>query len=127
MATKRTSKSDREQRYKEEVERDNEYEYIGAYFKGDTLPNGKIIKTSKQSYIQIKHKYCGSVYEIQTGAFINRKSRCGKCCHKYENSFAHYIEVELGEPLEKYWDFEKNIVNPYHIHKKHTPNIWIKC
>ena len=113
-----------EQRYKHEVEKTGEYEYIRSYRKGETLPNGKI---TRQPYIQIKHKYCGNVYEVNVSGFINHKKRCGKCCQKYENSFAYHIEVELGESLDKYWDFDKNIVNPYHISKGSDVKVWIKC
>ena len=113
-----------EQRYKYEVERDGDYEYIRSYRRGDRLPNGKLIK---RPYIQIKHKYCGNVYEIRFDVFVNGEKRCPKCCQKYENSFAYYIEQELNEPLEKYWDFEKNTVNPYYISRSSHNKIWIKC
>ena len=122
-----------EERYKYEVEKTGEYEYIRSFRKGDRLPNGKVIKCSP--YIQIKHKYCGSIYEVKAELFVNCKVRCSKCCGSYENSFAYHIEVELGEPLKKYWDFEKNIVNPYHISKGmnaknskgENTKVWIKC
>ena len=115
---------EKEQRYKEKVEEDSEYEYIRAYFKGDILPNGKLTKIP---YIQVKHKYCNNIYEVSYGDF-KRGHKCGKCCRTYENSFAYHIEVELGEPLEKYWDFEKNTVNPYHVYKSSGFNkVWIKC
>lgn len=114
-----------EERYKYEVEKTGEYEYIRSYRKGDTLPNGRVVKCSP--YIQIKHKYCGSIYYVDNNSFINGGKRCGKCCQKYENSFAYHIEVELNEPLEKYWDFEKNTVNPYHIKRSSGKKIWIKC
>ena len=45
------------------------------------------------------------------------KSKCNYCCNSYENSFAYYIQVELGESLNKYWNWEKNTVNPYLINK----------
>lgn len=47
--------------------------------------------------------------------------------YKYKNSFAYHIEVELGEPLDKYWDYEKNTVNPYHIKRGSAKKVWIKC
>lgn len=127
MTETKKRNSNKEQRYKYEVEKDGDYEYIRAYLKGDKLPNGKIVESSKTSYIQIRHKYCNSIYELQSGSFINRGSRCIRCCKSYENSFAHHIEVELGEPLEKYWDFEKNTLNPYHIYKNSRNKVWIKC
>ena len=114
-----------EQRYRYEVEKTGDYEYIRSYRKGDILPNGKVVKGSP--YIQVKHKYCGSIYEVNISDFIYKHQRCGKCCGLYENSFAYYIEKILGEPLEKYWDFDKNIVNPYHIWKNSHTKVWIKC
>lgn len=115
---------DQESRYKTEVEKTGEYEYIRSYRKHDVLPSGK---TPKAPYLQIKHKYCESIYEVLASNFINKKQRCGKCCQKYENSFAYHIEVELGEPLDKYWDFEKNTVNPYHISRASDKKVWIRC
>ncbi|HJG95591.1 MAG TPA: hypothetical protein K8V90_00635 [Romboutsia timonensis] len=115
-----------EQRYKYEVEKDGDYEYIRSYRKGDTLPDGRIVKWS--NYLQVKHKYCGSTYEVEVSSFIYKNSKCGKCCQKYENSFAYHIEQELGLKLEDVWDFEKNTINPYHISKKSDSyKIWIKC
>ena len=115
-----------EQRYKYEVEKEGDYEYIRSYRKWDTLPDGKIV--GDNPYIEIKHKYCGSIYVTYASLFINKNYRCPNCCKKYENSFAYHIEVELGESLEKYWDFEKNTVNPYHIYKGSTKEkVWIKC
>lgn len=114
-----------EQRYKYEVEKTGEYEYIRSYRKCDTLPNGKII--GDMYYLQVKHKYCGSVYEVKVNGFINERNRCSKCCGSYENSFAYYIEQELNEPLDKYWDFEKNTVNSYYIWKNYNGKVWIKC
>lgn len=117
---------EQEERYKYEVEKNGEYEYIRSFRKGDVLPNGKIVGDSP--YIQVKHKYCGSVYEVTSNNFINQNRRCTKCCGSYENSFAYYIEKVLGEPLEKYWDLEKNTVNPYHIYRNYNKSkVWIKC
>ena len=115
-----------EQRYKYEVEKDGEYEYIKSFRKGDKLPNGRIVKD--HTYIQIKHGYCGSIYEITYSRFINERNRCSKCCGSYENSFAYYIEQELGESLDRHWNFDKNTVNPYHIYKNYTKSkVWFKC
>ena len=125
MKIKNNKYNQQEERYKYEVEKTGEYEYIRSYRKGDRLPNGKVVGDSP--YIQIKHKYCGSVYELQSAHFINRGIRCGKCCQKYENSFVYYIEKILGEPIEKYWDFDKNTVNPYLINRSSGQKVWIKC
>lgn len=114
-----------EQRYKEEVEKTGEYEYIRSFRDGELLPSG--IFVNRNIHLQVKHKYCNTTYEVEVGSFINKNIGCSKCCKTYENSFAHHIEVELGEPLEKYWDFEKNTVNPYHIYKRSHTKVWIKC
>ncbi|MGO1042141.1 hypothetical protein ACTPEO_05340 [Clostridioides difficile] len=121
-----------ENKYKYEVEKNGDYEYIRSFRTGEKLPSGKTID---HPYIQVKHLYCNKIYEVLATSFINSKQRCGKCCGSYENSFAYYIEKELGEPIEKYWDFEKNIDNPYIISKKRNSKnssgdnlkVWIKC
>ena len=114
----------RRKKYKYQIEKDGKYEYIKSFKAGETLPSGLIIQTP---HIQVKHKYCGNIYEVQAGQFINVGKRCGKCCQEYENSFAYHIEVELGLKLEDIWDFEKNTVNPYHIYKGSNKKVWIKC
>ena len=126
MKIKNNKYKQQEQRYKYEVEKTGEYEYIRSYRKGDKLPNGKVVKDSP--YIQIKHKYCASIYDTQAAQFINNNKRCGNCCGSYENSFAYYIEKVLGESLDKYWDFEKNTVNPYLISKNFSKvKVYLKC
>ena len=112
-----------EQKYKERVESTGEFEYIKSYRKHDILPNGKVVGDSP--YVQIKHKYCGSVYEILASTI--GKYKCSRCCNKYENSFAYHIQQELNEPLNKYWDWNKNIVNPYCISKSSSNKVWIRC
>ena len=111
--------------YKTKIEKGNEYELIECYLKHETMPNG--VKVKHSSYVKLLHKYCENEFFIQANQFIHNDVRCGQCCQKYENSFAYHIEQELGEPLEKYWDFEKNIFNPYHIYKSSKNKVWIKC
>ncbi|HBH0165076.1 TPA: hypothetical protein KR288_002399 [Clostridioides difficile] len=113
-----------EYRYKYEVEKDGEYEYIKSFRAGEILSNGR---KANRVYLQIKHKYCGNIYEIEANNFIKVKQKCNKCCLTYENSFAYYIEKELGQPIEKYWDFEKNTLNPYNISKNTHKKVFIKC
>ena len=117
-------KKEMELEHKVKVDNTGEYKHIKSYFTGDILPNGKVAKTG---HMLVKHLYCNSEYLIQTINFINVGQKCSRCCGSYEKSFAHHIEVELGEPLEKYWDFEKNTVNPYHIWKNAHKKVWIKC
>lgn len=100
------------------------YEYIGSYKCGEVTVDGKCNK--KSSYIRVKCLYCGAEYDIVFQSFKNG-SNCTHCCNKYENSLAYFIEQILKESLNKYWDFEKNTVNPYHISKNYNGKIWIKC
>ncbi|HBG7056003.1 TPA: hypothetical protein OLX52_002329 [Clostridioides difficile] len=115
-----------ENRYREEVEKDEEYEYIRSFRSGEKLPNGKIVD-NKSPYIQIKHLYCGSTYEIKPNNFINLKQRCNKCCGSYENSFASYVENELNLKIKDIWDFKNNTVSPFCIGRGSHQNIFINC
>ena len=113
--------------HKQRVEnRGDGYTYIGTYKCGEITIDGKGGK-GNNSYIRIKCPYCETEYDVQLGHFKKGYS-CSHCCNKYENSFAYYVQVELGESLNKYWDWEKNTVNPYYIYKKSSKTkVWIKC
>ena len=103
--------------------RGDNYIYIGSYLKGDILNNGNV---AKESYIRVKCPYCKIEYDVRKQGF-KRGNKCDYCCNEYEKSFAYHIEVELQEPLNKYWDLEKNTVNPYYIYKNSKHKVWIKC
>jgi len=52
----------------------------------------------------------------------------GSMCCKKCNSFAQWGIDNLGEDfLEKYWDYEKNTINPWEIERCCHNKIWIKC
>ena len=40
------------------------------------------------------------------------------------NSFGEYYGEDF---LQKYWDYDKNIISPYDIEKSSNKYIWIKC
>ena len=49
---------------------------------------------------------------------------------RYEESFAYYIEVELGLNLDDIWNWEKNNrlgINPYEITKQSNKKVWLYC
>ena len=46
---------------------------------------------------------------------------------RYEQSFAYYLEVELGLDINKIWNFKKNIVSPYEIAKCGDKKVWLYC
>ena len=97
--------------------------YISSYNKNDIVLSKKCIRKFNGSYIRVKCPYCN--YEYDTEPYKNRK--CPNCCHEYENSFAYYIQQELKQPLNKYWDWEKNTLSPYYVSKGSNKKIWIKC
>lgn len=108
-----------------QFERDNIRALSDSY---EILEEFNMIKSeTSRKYLRVKHKYCKEVYEVRSDSIPNLNKKCPKCCGSYENSFAFRIEVELGLKLEKYWDFEKNTLNPYHISKGTNKKIWIKC
>ena len=113
--------------HKEKVNlRGDGYEYVGSYKIKDITIDGKN-KKGKLVYIRVKCPYCNKEYDVSYNSFITRSDKCSNCCNDYENSFAYYIQQELKEPLNKYWDWGKNTVNPYLIYKSSNKKVWIKC
>ena len=108
-----------------DIVEERKYKYIGSYKKNEITMDGKN-KNKRENYIRIKCSYCGNEYDIRTSSF-KRGMNCTNCCNSYKNSFAYYIQVELKEGLNRYWDWEKNIVNPYCIAKQSNQKVYIKC
>ena len=104
---------------------DRRYIYVGSYNRNEITIDNRNINKNKV-HIRIKCPYCKKEYDIDIYTFKNG-ANCKYCCNKYENSFAYHIEVELNEPLDNYWDWNKNELNPYHIYKSSKQKIWIKC
>lgn len=118
-----------EEHKKRVEERGDGYEYIGSYHWNEITIDGKNKSKSKNSYIRVKCPYCGKEYDVQLGNF-DRGDNCKLCCNSYENSFAYYIQQELKEPLNKYWDWEKNNklgINPYCVTSQSSKKVYIKC
>ena len=116
------------EKHKRRVEqRSDGYNYIGTYKCNEITIDGKN-KKHNANYIRVKCPYCGKEYDVQNCDFFIRKRVCGFCCNKYENSFAYYIQVELGEGLNKYWDWKENSKNPYYIYAgSSTDKVKLKC
>ncbi len=107
------------------INRGDNYTYICSY----KLNEITIDKKKSKMHIRVKCPYCGKKYDVRLDQFDNG-SKCSYCCNEYENSFAYHIEVELGERLEDYWDFEENSrlgINPWDIYKSSTDKIYIWC
>lgn len=99
------------------------YVYIGTYLSSEITIDGK---KSRSDIIRIKCPYCSNEYDIRMGGF-KRGDKCNRCCNKYERSLAHYIQDELGESLDKYWDWDKNTLSPYLVARRSDKKVWIKC
>ena len=108
-------------------QRGDNYQYIGSYRSNEATIDGRNIGKHGRPYVRIKCPYCSEESDIAYDSF-KFGAKCSKCCKKYENSFAYHIQMELKESLNKYWDWEKNTVNPYHIYKCSGKfKVWIKC
>lgn len=107
------------------INRGDNYEYIGSYkYNEETID-----KKKSKSHIRIKCPYCNKEYDVRLDNF-EKGDGCSHCCNEYEKSFAYYIQQELKESLNKYWDWGKNTVNPYLISKgknRSDEKVWIKC
>lgn len=114
--------------HKEIVEADGSI-YIGTYATEESLENGRKVR-SGESVLRVKCSYvhCQQEYDVRLSEFTGtNKQRCTKCCHEYKNSFAYYIEQELNEPIDLYWNFSKNEKNPYCIPKYYNGKVNINC
>ena len=116
-----------EKHKKRVIERGDGYTYIGSYRRKEETIDGKN-KKHNANYIRVKCPYCGNEYDVQNCDFFIRKIICGSCCNLYENSFAYHIQMELGEGLNKYWDWKENDLNPYLIYVGSSTNkVKLKC
>lgn len=115
-------------KHKKDIEKYDDYIYIGTYEVNEEMLNGKLRKPSK-SIVKIKHKYCNKINDIRLDAWKDgARPKC--CCYKYENSFAYYIIEELNIDIDKMWNWDKNGklgLNPYHLYKQSTKKVWIYC
>jgi predicted RNA-binding Zn-ribbon protein involved in translation (DUF1610 family) len=106
-----------------------------------------LLKASKV-YVDIQCDDCGKLlnnigWQTYTRCVKqDNKYYCNNCAKKLystenmkktklENtiSFAQYGIDNFGDDfLEKYWDYEKNTINPWEIsYAKNKPKVWIKC
>lgn len=101
-----------------------QFEYVYTYNLGDILKdNNKELKNKYKRYVRVKCKYCG----LESDKIINSTYGCKYCCNKYENSFAYHIEQELKQPLDKYWNYKYNTLNPYYIYKNSHEKVYLNC
>lgn len=109
---------------KDKLKINNNFNYLFTYDKNDILLEKKILRYKRKGCFRIQCKYCKREFDIRSD---NKIEKCKYCCNCYENSFAYYIEVELGLNLNDIWDFELNKINPYYIWKSTHNKVWLKC
>lgn len=89
------------------------------YEKNDKSPF-EIRKTSGKYYFKCKNgKHKSEKHGLSHIISYNSEISCIHC-----NSFGEYYGEDF---LQKYWDYDKNIISPYDIEKSSNKYIWIKC
>lgn len=104
------------------------YIYIGSYDRKEMTKDGRN-KNKNKIHIRVKCPYCKTEYDIDMYTFKDG-ANCKFCCHEYENSFAYYIEKELGLDLNDIWDWEENGrrgINPWDITNTNSRKVSIWC
>lgn len=80
--------------------------------------------------IKCQEKDYHGTYEI-TGSHFVEGNRCPYCTSKKvhpKDSFAQWgIDNICSDFLDKYWDWERNTINPWEISKRSNKNVFIKC
>lgn len=97
------------------------FDYAKNSFKPSEISRG----SKKLVYLMCenqRHESTAYMVKSITNGLIN--CHCSKC-----HSLAQWgIDTFGNDFLEKYWDYEKNVINPYDLSSSnHTKYIWIKC
>lgn len=70
-------------------------------------------------FIKCQHNQRHGSYPILSSLFLTKGVRCpycnGKKVHPDESLAAYYSEIYGDDFLEKYWDYNKNTLNPYEV------------
>lgn len=72
-----------------------------------------------------KTKHPSTLHQIMSIAVPakNKKETC-----KYCNSFAQHIIDKFGDnALDLYWDWDKNLLDPWEVSHKSNETVWIRC
>ena len=98
------------------------------YNKNKITPNDVSYKTNKKYWFKCpKGIHKSELHRLDNTTIYFEKYgeslKCSQC-----NSFAQWGINNICEDfLEKYWDYEKNIVNPFEIPYSWNKKVWIKC
>lgn len=98
------------------------WDYELNKLKPNEVPNKSIKKYWFKCNLNIHDSESRKICDLTSGKQVN--INCKKC-----NSFAQWGIDNLGEDfLDKYWDYEKNMVDPWVINRGNNKlKIWITC
>ena len=107
----------------------NNFQYILDYWDyelNDCKPSEITYSTNKNYYFKCPRGIHES--ELKNIYYFTRNKKSSMDCNQC-NSFAQYLIDNFGnDALEKYWDYNKNTVNPWKIsYSSSQSKIWIKC
>ena len=96
------------------------------YYKNKCTPNEIFYKSNKKMWFlcdkNIKHH--SELKTIQNFKYDYKETMMCKQC----NSFAQWgIDNICEDFLEKYWDYNKNTLDPWNIKYGSSKRVWIKC
>ena len=95
------------------------------YELNDCKPNEITYGINKKYYFKCPRKLHKS--ELKNIALFTKNKKDSMNCSQC-NSFAQWGIDNLGEDfLEKYWDYNKNTINPWEIPSQYNKKVFIKC
>lgn len=93
------------------------------YGKNKILPSDISYTSHEKIYFKCPcGKHDSSLYQLSS--IHNMKEIRCKYCYSFAQRF---IDVRGKDALEKYWDFENNVENPWDISGSSRNKIWLKC
>lgn len=88
--------------------------------------------SDKKVWIKCQDKDYHNSYLVACNHFKSGR-RCPYCsktsgkCHPLDSFAQYHIDNTDSNFLEKYWDYERNTVNPYEISPSGNSEVWIRC
>ena len=109
---------------------ENALELYWDYEKNKVNPFDITRNSNMEIWIKCQEKDYHGSYKIKCTYLCNGQ-RCPYCASRKvhpKDSFGQYLIDTYGEnALEKYWDFEKNKINPFNLSRSCDKKVWIKC
>lgn len=88
------------------------------------------IKSDKKIYIKCQANLEHGSYDLLPRHFFETGCRCPYCFHRRvlpQDSFAQYVIDNYGKDvLDKYWDYDKNEINPWELSPNGDKKVYMK-